>query len=106
MTNEQKKYLLDNWKKFTTSELALKLTTASQIVRPPEVHTFLTRNNITPITKRDLITKEVIEIYGNETTKISVIADRLKVSRQLVKDIIQEHGLALDGIKNGPRPKS
>lgn len=106
MTDVEKEYILNNWKKFTTSQLALNLTSATRTVYPSEVHTFLTKRGIEPVTKRDLVTKQVIELYGNGMTTPSAIGSELKISAQLAKDIIEEYGLTIKGIKVGPRAKA
>lgn len=95
MTEQQKQYVLTHWKTKTITQMAVELNSPKAVVRPADVHTFLTKNNIQPITKRDLITKEVIEIFeGNGNKQVATIAANLKVSKQLVTEIIEDLGFA------------
>lgn len=106
MTEIQKQYVLKHWKTKTTTQLAVELNTAQAIVRPADVHALLTKNNIQPITKRDLITKEVVKIFESGGNKqITAIAAALKVSKQLITEIMEDLGFATGKSKMPDEPK-
>ena len=105
MLEEHKKYILENWKKNTSTMLAEQLTTEERFVRPQDVQNFLVKNGISPITKRDLVTKDVIDVCGKGITEVKAIATMLKVSEWLVKEIVDENGLIVHKGKTGPKTK-
>jgi hypothetical protein len=106
MTEKQKQYVMDNWKLKTATVIAKELTTADNIVRTSDVHAYLTRNDITPITKRDLISGKLVELYNNGIIQVAALSRELKVSQQLVKDITDELGLNIQkNRKRGPIAK-
>lgn len=98
MTDQE--YILSHWKKKTVKQMAEESGIPEQKIR-----NFLSHNDITPTSEKDLATAFILDHYETMTPK--QIAAELKVTVQYVSVICKEWGIKCfkPGKKENPVPK-